>query len=183
MTSSALPADSPQWKGSKHTRAHGHTCTHSANQAWVEQQKVMCRSARSLGLLYLQSLSMTVNSFFIRTRLKATLPYSYIPFLHKDLSWNNRMAQLGTLLHIFISVYCVATVIYETITVNEAAKLKLWSGAGRNANELRCGGVKNVEGALSVTQTILKDCKKQWGRVQKPENIIFRKHPMVSKWN
>lgn len=93
------------------------------------------------------------------------------------------MAQLGNFLHIFISIFCVATVNYESITVNEAAKLKLWSGAGRNANELCCGGVKNVEGALSVTQTILKDCKKQWGRVQKPENIIFKKHPMVSKRN
>lgn len=84
------------------------------------------------------------------------------------------MAQLGNLLHIFISVFW---------TVSEAAKLKLWSGAGTNANELRCGGVKNVEGALSIMQTILKNCKKQWGRVQKPENIIFRKHPMVSKRN
>lgn len=67
--------------------------------------------------------------------------------------------------------------------MNEAAKLKLWSGAGRNANKLRCGEVKNVEGALSVTQTILNDCKKQCGRVLQPHNMIFKKHPMASKRN
>lgn len=84
MTSSALPADSPQRKRTHthapartHARTHllTHTRTEYISSVSVEQQKVMCRSGRP-SLLVIPFGPSDENSASVRTQLEASLASS-----------------------------------------------------------------------------------------------------------